>query len=117
MLLVLFLLVALWQGTVPSMARSDESPASTVPRTLIQNAGLLITMDPTLGEGPLGTLANADLLFAGDSIVAVGKGLSADDAAVIDATSVVLTRNRPTLHSSLSMAGPSGPTDSLPACR
>jgi cytosine/adenosine deaminase-related metal-dependent hydrolase len=69
LLLVLFLLVALWQGAAPGMARSDEPTASTVPRTLIQDAGLLITMDPQLGDGPLRTLANADLLFAGDSIV------------------------------------------------
>ncbi len=101
MLLVLFLLVALWEGTATSMARSDEPTASTVPLTLIQNAGLLITMDPTVGEGQLGTLTNADLLLAGDAIVAVGKGLSAADATVIDATGAIVLPGFVDLHNHL----------------
>jgi 5-methylthioadenosine/S-adenosylhomocysteine deaminase len=43
----------------------------------MQNATLVITMDPRLGDGPLGTLADADVLFAGDTIIAVRNGLAA----------------------------------------
>ena len=37
-------------------------------RTLIRNAAMVITMDPALGEGPLGILENADVLMEGDTI-------------------------------------------------
>jgi hypothetical protein len=61
---VVLALGALWLGIWPGPARGDESAGPTGPRTLIQNAALVITMDPTVGGGPLGTLADADVLFA-----------------------------------------------------
>lgn len=69
MLLAFFLLMTLWQGVAPGMARSDEPSASAMPRALGQNAGLLITMDSQLGDGPFEVLANEGLLFAGDSLI------------------------------------------------
>ncbi len=49
-------------------------------RILIQGAYVL-SQDPAVGE-----IAGGDVLIEGDRIVAVGKGLSADGAQVIDAT-------------------------------
>jgi 5-methylthioadenosine/S-adenosylhomocysteine deaminase len=54
-------------------------------RTLIRGAALVITMDPTLGTGPLGLIQNADVLIEGDHIVAVGPDLSPHHAEVVDA--------------------------------
>jgi 5-methylthioadenosine/S-adenosylhomocysteine deaminase len=42
---------------------------------LIRNASLVLTMDQSLGEGPLGQLANADVLIEDDKIKAVGANL------------------------------------------
>jgi 5-methylthioadenosine/S-adenosylhomocysteine deaminase len=53
-------------------------------RLLIKGAYVL-TQDPKLGE-----LAGADVLVEGDTIAAVGHGLSADGARVIDATGDVV---------------------------
>ena len=53
-------------------------------KTLIQGADLL-TMDPSLGEVPA-----ADVLLDGGRIVAIGKGLAAGDAEVIDAREMIL---------------------------
>ena len=49
-------------------------------RTLIKG-GIVLTQDESLGE-----MAGADILVEDDRIVAVGHGLSADGAKVIDAT-------------------------------
>jgi 5-methylthioadenosine/S-adenosylhomocysteine deaminase len=53
-------------------------------RILIRNASLVLTMDPKLGEGPLGRLQDADVLIDRDRIGAVGKHLPADSAMVLD---------------------------------
>lgn len=53
-------------------------------RVVIQNISLMLTMDPKLGEGPLGRLEDADVLIDGDRINAVGKGLPDDGAQVLD---------------------------------
>jgi 5-methylthioadenosine/S-adenosylhomocysteine deaminase len=49
-------------------------------RILIKN-GIVLSQDPSIGELP-----NADVLIEGDTITAVGPGLSADGATVIDAS-------------------------------
>jgi imidazolonepropionase len=47
--------------------------------TVIDNIGTLITNDPTLGDGPLGVLHDAGLVFDDTGIVAIGRaGQSAD---------------------------------------
>ena len=78
------------RGAAAQNAAPDEAPgaspavAEDQPRTLIRGADLL-TMDPTLGE----QLA-ADVLMENGRIVAVGKGLVADGAEVIDAQGMIL---------------------------
>lgn len=47
--------------------------------TVVDNIGLLVTNDPTLGDGPLGVRHNAAVVFDGDRVVAVGAaGMTAD---------------------------------------
>lgn len=71
--------VATGTGAAPAIA------AGGPPRkTLIKNADLL-TMDKALGE-----VTGADVLIDNGKIAAIGKGLSAGDAEVIDATDMIL---------------------------
>ena len=60
------------------------------PRTLIRNAALILTMDPTVGTGELGILEDADLMFEGDKIKEVGRNLNGVGAAVVDATGKIV---------------------------
>jgi imidazolonepropionase len=46
----------------------------------IDNIGLLVTNDPSLGDGPLGIVRDASLVFEGDQVVAVEKGGAAADS-------------------------------------
>ena len=101
LLVGLLALVALGLGIRPDPARGEEPVGLTGPRTLIQNAALVITMDPTIGDGPLGTLADADVLFAGDTIIAVGKGLAAPGATLVDATGAIVLPGFVDLHNHL----------------
>jgi 5-methylthioadenosine/S-adenosylhomocysteine deaminase len=59
---------------------------SVVPtgRMLIKN-GFVLSIDPQIGE-----VDGCDVLIDGDRIVAVGKGLDADDAAVVDASGMIV---------------------------
>jgi 5-methylthioadenosine/S-adenosylhomocysteine deaminase len=68
-----------------SAAAQGTSPLTGATAVLVRDAALVITMDPALGEGLLGTVEGADLLWRGDSIAAVGKDLVAPDATVLDA--------------------------------
>jgi imidazolonepropionase len=46
----------------------------------IDNIGLLVTNDPALGEGPLGIVRDASLVFDGDRVAAVeSRGAAADE--------------------------------------
>jgi 5-methylthioadenosine/S-adenosylhomocysteine deaminase len=59
---------------------------------LIRNASLVLTMDPTLGDGGLlGPLENADVLLAADRIAAVGAHLTSPDGAhIIDGRGLII---------------------------
>ncbi|MER7465393.1 amidohydrolase family protein [Streptomyces sp. NPDC097981] len=58
-------------------------------RRILFTGATIVTMDP--GPGP-GVIDRGDLLVEGDTITAVGRGLSAGDAAVVvDATGTILT--------------------------
>jgi imidazolonepropionase len=46
----------------------------------IENIGLLVTNDPSLGEGPLGIVRDASLVFEGDRVVAVERRSAAADS-------------------------------------
>lgn len=65
----LILLLAFWIGHARGQAAGGVEQPGPAPRTLIKNAALVITMDPSLGEGPLGLVEHADVLFAGDTVV------------------------------------------------
>ena len=75
---------AVAQDAVPEGAAVTEDNAGNQPRTLIRGADVL-TMDPTLGEQPA-----TDVLVDNGRIVAVGKGLAADGAEVVDAQGMIL---------------------------
>jgi 5-methylthioadenosine/S-adenosylhomocysteine deaminase len=70
-------------------------------RILVRNAALVLTMDPTRGQGPLGTLEEADVLFEGDTLAAVGKGLEPGDATVVDATGKIVMPGFVNVHDHL----------------
>src|SRR5262245_59526647 len=65
-------------------ARADDRP------TLIRNAALILTMDPTVGQGELGIIADADVLIEGDTIAAVGKRLPRHGADVVEAAGKIV---------------------------
>lgn len=53
---------------------------------MLRNASLVLTMDPALGEGPLGSVEDADVLMRDGAIAAVGKRLPTPPGThVIDA--------------------------------
>jgi cytosine/adenosine deaminase-related metal-dependent hydrolase/ribose/xylose/arabinose/galactoside ABC-type transport system permease subunit len=62
---------------------SDFSVAPTG-RKLIRG-GIVLSLDPEVGD-----FANADVLIDGDRIAAIGPGLAADDAEVIDASGMIV---------------------------
>ncbi len=85
-------LAALDPGLGVRVARGSQTPPLPTGDgpVLVRGAALIITMDPNLGEGPLGTIADGDVLFSGDRIVAVGPGLAAPGAAVLDAAGKIV---------------------------
>ncbi|MFC7499987.1 amidohydrolase family protein [Enterovirga sp. GCM10030262] len=71
-------------STRAAAATAQRTTTEAPPRTLIRGADIL-TMDPTLGE-----LSGADVILEHGRIAAVGKGLSADDAVVIEGHGMIL---------------------------
>jgi imidazolonepropionase len=70
----------------------------------IENIGLLVTNDPSLGEGPLGVVRGATLVFEGDRVAAVERrGASADSS--IDAAGRCLIPGFVDSHTHLVFAG------------
>ena len=58
--------------------------------TVVDRIGLLVTNDPTLGEGPLGILRDAAVVMGGDKVVQVGPaGLTADERIDADGRCVL----------------------------
>ena len=71
---------------------------------VVDNIGLLVTNDPGLGRGPLGTIENASLVIDNGVVVAVGrKGQVADD--MIDADGKCVLPGFVDSHSHLVFAG------------
>src|SRR5215207_11487535 len=56
----------------------------------IQNIGQLVTNDPVLGEGPLGIIRDASLVFDGERVVAVDRAGAAADEGFDAAGSCVI---------------------------
>jgi 5-methylthioadenosine/S-adenosylhomocysteine deaminase len=81
-ILILGVVVLAGLGASPgSPADADFDGAG---RIVIRNASLVLTMDPALGEGPLGRLEQADVSIEHDRIGAVGRDLPTDGARVLD---------------------------------
>ncbi|WP_329485455.1 amidohydrolase family protein [Kitasatospora sp. NBC_01246] len=66
-----------------ALARIRSLPADR--RRILFTGATVVTMDPALG-----VLDRGDLLVEGDTVAAVGPGLSAVDAVVVDATGTIL---------------------------
>ncbi|MFS8097960.1 amidohydrolase family protein [Lentzea alba] len=75
---------------------TDDDAGSGVGKTLIRNASMVLTMDPALG-----TLENADVLIDGDRIAAVGPGLQAAGAKVVDGRNKIVMPGFVDLHTHL----------------
>ncbi|MCA1836345.1 MAG: amidohydrolase family protein [Actinobacteria bacterium] len=85
----LFLLIVMLVVVVSGCVNTGSGQPATVAldgtgRILIRNASLVLTMDPKLGEGPLGRFQDVDVLIDGDRIGVVGKHLPAGGAMVLD---------------------------------
>lgn len=80
---------------------ASPHPSDGHRKTLIQHAALIITMDPALGTGPLGALSDADLLLDRETIVAIGKGLTAPDATVVNASGKIVLPGFVDVHNHL----------------
>lgn len=89
---LLFCLIGL--AVLPAMAQQPG-------RTIIRHADLLITMEPQLGDGPLGLIRNGDVLLAGDRILAVGTGLDGAGARLVDATGKIVLPGFVDVHNHL----------------
>lgn len=70
--------------SVATLEKLRRLPADR--RRVLFTGGTVVTMDPGLG-----VIDNGDVLIEGDTITAVGRGLAADDALVVDATGMLLT--------------------------
>jgi imidazolonepropionase len=69
----------------------------------IENIGLLVTNDPSLGEGPLGIARDASLVFEGDRVVAVERSAVGDTS--IDAAGRCVIPGFVDSHTHLVFAG------------
>ncbi|MFI6099259.1 amidohydrolase family protein [Lentzea sp. NPDC051213] len=95
-LFVLTLALVIGSVFLVRMGRNDGDEAAAAGRTLIRNASMVLTMDPALG-----TLENADVLIDGDRIAAVGRGMNAGDARVIDGRGKIVLPGFVDLHTHL----------------
>ncbi|MET4921969.1 amidohydrolase family protein [Streptomyces sp. PSRA5] len=71
--------------TDPALLERLRRRADDPRRRILFTGATIVTMDPELG-----TLERGDLLVEGDTIVAVGPGLSAEGAVTVDATGTIL---------------------------
>ncbi|MFC0116315.1 amidohydrolase family protein [Kibdelosporangium aridum] len=94
-LFVLTLALVIGSVFLVSLGRDDVGEA-TGGRTLIRGASMVLTMDPALG-----TLENADVLIDGDRITAVGRGVDAGRAKVIDGRGKIVMPGFVDLHTHL----------------
>lgn len=102
---VSLLLSACTQATSPATPHAQKNPQVALlqqeDKVLIQNAAMVISMDPALGEGNLGIIKNADVLLVGGLIAAVGKGLQAPDAVTLDARGKIVMPGFVDVHNHL----------------
>ncbi|CAM5671263.1 8-oxoguanine deaminase [Streptomyces avidinii] len=72
--------------TSPAVLEQLQRQSRRAGRRILFADATIVTMDPALG-----VLDRADLLVEGDTITAIGPGLSRDGAVVVDATGTILT--------------------------
>ena len=72
-----------------------------MPRTLIRNADLVLTMEPRLGDGDLGLIPSGDVVIEDDRITAVGQGLGDAGARIVDATGKIVLPGFVDVHNHL----------------
>ena len=80
---VLFLLCSVVGYAQPSFSLAEPA------QLLIRNAALILTMDPSLGSGPLGILEERDVLLSGHTIAKIGRGLQGS-GETLDATGKIV---------------------------
>lgn len=88
-------------GAMPLLGLALRTAAAQPATTIIRNASLVLTMDPTIGDGPLGVLHDADVLMRDGAIVEVGSNLLAPGAAVLDASGKIVMPGLVNLHTHL----------------
>ncbi|MEU7053909.1 amidohydrolase family protein [Streptomyces eurythermus] len=96
--------VPLAAGTTPvtTAAPRPDPAAGPAPTTLLQGAELVLTMDPALGAGDLGTLERADVLMRDGRIAGVGRRLPAPAGArVVDVSGMLVLPGFVDLHNHL----------------
>jgi 5-methylthioadenosine/S-adenosylhomocysteine deaminase len=72
-----------------------------MPRTLIRNADLVMTMEPQLGDGELGLIPGGGVVIEDDRITAVGQGLDGAGARIVDATGKIVLPGFVDVHNHL----------------
>ncbi|NBE55411.1 amidohydrolase family protein [Streptomyces boluensis] len=83
-------------------ATNAPDPGGDGHGTLLRGADLVLTMDPEVGEGDLGTLEHADVLIRDGRLAAVGHSLSAPQGArVVDARGKLVLPGFVDLHNHL----------------
>ncbi|MEV7725333.1 amidohydrolase family protein [Streptomyces sp. NPDC087917] len=88
-------------GSAPS-APASRAAAPDAGNTVLRNASLVLTMDPALGDGPLGTVEGADVLMRDGKIAAVGARLPAPRGTrVIDASGKLVMPGFVDIHTHL----------------
>ncbi len=73
------------QAELPVLYPAGTDFSVTPSGLTLVKGGLVLSMDPSVGD-----ISNGDVLFDGDRIAAIGPGLTADDAEVIDATGMIV---------------------------
>ncbi len=87
-------------GDTATEAGSDAEFSGTG-RVVIRDAAMVLTMDPKLGEGPLGALADADVVMEGNKIKEVGKDLKTGSARVVDGRGKIVLPGFVDMHNHL----------------
>ncbi|GAA2231989.1 amidohydrolase family protein [Streptomyces nogalater] len=83
-------------------APRPDRAAGHAPTTLLRDAELVLTMDPALGTGELGTLEHADVLMRDGRIAGVGRRLPAPAGArVVDVSGMLVLPGFVDLHNHL----------------
>lgn len=86
--------------SLTNVAWAEPAKEITNKRTLLRNASMTLTMNPALGEGKLGIVFDADILFDG-KIISIGKNLSGDGANIIDASGNIVMPGFVDVHNHL----------------